>query len=316
MSILTTSVSGSADLCDAMHTNIVPWTFSVGLPQVVVSSTSGSVRPMAATGANGSRRFATGRVYADRGDQGATASTISSGSSSRIQWPLPVAIRWRPTGTRRPDAACAATRMRLVRAGDDDDRDVGRRNRGRDRRGFGLQHAEIVGHGVEALRLAPVRLDRRVQLRRQLAHFADQALEGPGRPRAEQLDERSRRAGVAAGEQGEGRPHHADARQDRADGRRLAGAPQQPRLGRRPVEPFDRRIDQHEAGDLLRVPRGIAANDEAAEGMADEDDARAGAERGPWAGAERSDDGTEVVEDARERPREDAASLQARPARS
>ena len=55
MSIITTSVSGSADLCDAMHTNIVPRTFSVGWPQVVVSSTSGSVRPMAATGANGSR---------------------------------------------------------------------------------------------------------------------------------------------------------------------------------------------------------------------------------------------------------------------
>ena len=53
-----------------MHTNIVPRTFSAGLPQVVVCSTSGSVRPMAATGANGSaRRLATARVYADRGDQ-------------------------------------------------------------------------------------------------------------------------------------------------------------------------------------------------------------------------------------------------------
>ena len=41
ISILTTSVSGSADLCEAMHTNIFPRTFSVGWPHVVVTSTSG-----------------------------------------------------------------------------------------------------------------------------------------------------------------------------------------------------------------------------------------------------------------------------------
>src|SRR5215207_8560600 len=69
MSIRTTSVSGSADLCEAMQTNIVPRTFSVGWPHVVVSSTSGRVRPMAATGANGSARLATLRVYAERPNQ-------------------------------------------------------------------------------------------------------------------------------------------------------------------------------------------------------------------------------------------------------
>jgi hypothetical protein len=33
-----------------MHTNILPRTLSVGLPHVVVSSTSGSERPIASTG--------------------------------------------------------------------------------------------------------------------------------------------------------------------------------------------------------------------------------------------------------------------------
>lgn len=51
-SILTTKVSGSADLCDAMHTNIFPRTFSVGCPHVVVTSTSGNVRPIASTSVN------------------------------------------------------------------------------------------------------------------------------------------------------------------------------------------------------------------------------------------------------------------------
>src|SRR5688500_12866028 len=51
-SIMTTSVSGSADLCDAMHTNILPRTFSAGFPHVAVTSTSGNVRPMASTGLN------------------------------------------------------------------------------------------------------------------------------------------------------------------------------------------------------------------------------------------------------------------------
>jgi hypothetical protein len=46
-SIITTSVFGSADLWDAMHTNIFPRTFSVGWPQVVVTATSGRLRPIA-----------------------------------------------------------------------------------------------------------------------------------------------------------------------------------------------------------------------------------------------------------------------------
>src|SRR5688500_17005699 len=46
---MTTSVFGSADLCDAMQTNILPRTFNVGLPHVVGTSTSGSVRPMDST---------------------------------------------------------------------------------------------------------------------------------------------------------------------------------------------------------------------------------------------------------------------------
>ena len=124
----------------------------------------------------------------------------------------------------------------------------------------------------------------------------------PAARRTEQLDERTRRAGVSAGEQGQGGPHDADSREEGADERGLAGTPQQPRLRRRTVEPLDRRIDQHEAGDLLRVTRGIAAHDEAAEGMADQDDASAGAEGGPGTGPERRGDDGEIVEDARERP--------------
>ena len=48
-SIITTSVFGSADLWDAMHTNIFPRTFKVGWPHVVVTSTSGNVRPIDST---------------------------------------------------------------------------------------------------------------------------------------------------------------------------------------------------------------------------------------------------------------------------
>ena len=55
-SIITTSVSGSADLCDARHTNILPRTFNVGFPQVVVISTSGNVRPMDSTALKPVRR--------------------------------------------------------------------------------------------------------------------------------------------------------------------------------------------------------------------------------------------------------------------
>src|SRR5437867_3144357 len=59
----TTRVLGSADLWTAMQTNILPRTFSVGDPQVVVSSTPGSVRPIARTRSNPVRRgaFAVGR---------------------------------------------------------------------------------------------------------------------------------------------------------------------------------------------------------------------------------------------------------------
>ena len=108
---------------------------------------------------------------------------------------------------------------------------------------------------------------------------------------------------MAAGEQGEGGPHHADPREEGADDRGLVGAAQQTGLRRRPVEPLDRRIDQHETSDLLRVTRSVATDDQAAEGVADQDDAPAGPEGRPRPGPERGDDAGEVVEDARERPR-------------
>ena len=234
-----------------------------------------------------------------------TASTISSGSSSRIQCPL-VRRHDVPAVGRRVGQAARAHAIsdgRLMRAGNDDHRDLGRRNGGGHGRGFRLQDAQIVGHGVEALGLAPVRLHRRVELRRQLAYLADQSLERRRRARAEQLDEGAGRAGMSAGEQGERGANDADARKKGADERCLAGTFQQSGLRRRAIEPFDRRIDQHEARDLLRVPRRVAAHDEAAEGVADEDDPPPGTHANPRAGAERGDDDGQVVEDARERRR-------------
>ena len=59
---MTTSVSGSADLCDAMQANIRPRTLSDGWPHEVVTSTSGNVRPIASTGLN---RF-TGAIASHR----------------------------------------------------------------------------------------------------------------------------------------------------------------------------------------------------------------------------------------------------------
>jgi hypothetical protein len=48
----TTIEFGSADLLIATHANIFPRTFSAGAPHVVVTSTSGNVRPMAIAASN------------------------------------------------------------------------------------------------------------------------------------------------------------------------------------------------------------------------------------------------------------------------
>jgi len=65
-SIITTSVFGSADVCDAMHTNIFPRTFNAGFPYVVVTSTSGNVRPTDSTVLNVLRRGMSFRVIVAR----------------------------------------------------------------------------------------------------------------------------------------------------------------------------------------------------------------------------------------------------------
>src|SRR5262245_28999264 len=52
MSMRTTIEFGSADLLIATQANIFPRTFSVGAPHVVVTSTSGSVRPIAIAASN------------------------------------------------------------------------------------------------------------------------------------------------------------------------------------------------------------------------------------------------------------------------
>ena len=273
---------------------------------------------MAATGANGiGGAEPRAEVYADRGEQ--RPHGIDDQFGLVEQNPVAAVRRHHVTavGGRVGQAPVGGDlRRRLMRAGDDDHRDVGRRNGGRHGRGFGLQDAQVVGHGVEALRLAPVRLHRRVELGRQLAYLADQSLERPRRSRAEQLDERARRAGVSAGEQGERGSHDADPREKGADDRGLAGAVQQSGLRRRAVEPLHWRVDQHEAGDLLRVPRRVAAHDQAAEGVADQDDPPAGTEaaHGPVPSV-----ATTTPRSSRMRANvggDDAASLHARPARS
>jgi hypothetical protein len=148
-----------------------------------------------------------------------------------------------------------------------------------------------------------VSLNRRVELGRQLADFPDQSLERAGSAAAEQLHQRPRRAGVTAGEQREAGPHHADPGQDGADRRRLPRALQQAGLGRRPGEPFRRWIDQDQAGDLVRVACRIAADDQAAERVADQDDGPACAQRNPRTGAAPRYHRAEVVEDRLERAR-------------
>ena len=52
MSMRTTIEFGSADLLIATQANIFPRTFSAGAPHVVVTSTSGNVRPMAIAASN------------------------------------------------------------------------------------------------------------------------------------------------------------------------------------------------------------------------------------------------------------------------
>jgi hypothetical protein len=108
---------------------------------------------------------------------------------------------------------------------------------------------------------------------------------------------------VTTGEQREAGPHHADPGQEAADRRRLPRALQQAGLGRRPFEPFRRWIDQDQAGDLVRVACGIAADDQAAERVADQDHGPAGAQRDPRPGAAPRHHRAEVVENGLERAR-------------
>jgi hypothetical protein len=63
--IITTSEFGSADLLDAMQTNIFPCTFRAGWPHAVVTSTSGRARLIASTTANVCSRLSPSASRAD-----------------------------------------------------------------------------------------------------------------------------------------------------------------------------------------------------------------------------------------------------------
>ncbi len=81
-SIITTSVFGSADLWDAMQANILPRTLSAGWPHVVVTSTSGSVRPMDSTVLKLTLRATAG---ANRNARSALARQVGRHASSTVE---------------------------------------------------------------------------------------------------------------------------------------------------------------------------------------------------------------------------------------
>jgi hypothetical protein len=66
---------------------------------------------------------------------------------------------------------------RLMAACDHHQWDVALRRTPADRGRLALQHHQVIGHGVKALRLTPVLLHDGVQFRRQLANFADETYE-------------------------------------------------------------------------------------------------------------------------------------------
>ena len=137
---------------------------------------------------------------------------------------------------------------------------------GSNRCDIAFERRQVVSHGSKAFRLTPVCLDDGMDVRRQLPHFADEALKGS----------RSRRAGIfyqpprctrrAAGQERQARAHHADLRQMDAEPRQVDAARYHPRALPDDCQPFSGWVHQHKAGDTLGMMRRIGANDEATEG--------------------------------------------------
>jgi hypothetical protein len=89
--------------------------------------------------------------------------------------------------------------------------------------------------------------------------------------------------------------HDTDVGQHRPQPRKLPAAAQQAGTARRRLlQPLHRWIDEDESADAIRPPGGIRANDEAAERMANQNDA--------FIGCRPIEHDGQLVDDARERP--------------
>ena len=116
-----------------------------------------------------------------------------------------------------------------------------------------FQTGEVIGHRTETLRFAPERLDERTDLRRELAHLANEVLQRSCRDRAEQPRHIARNTGRAAGEEGEARAYDANAREDAAEAREVNTAPQEPCLATGELVPLAWWIQEDDACDVRRI---------------------------------------------------------------
>ena len=158
----------------------------------------------------------------------------------------------------------------LIAARDHDERQIGQRDHAINRGCRLFEHCEMIRHRPKAFRLTPERLHDGMQIGWELPHLADQSLQGTRGGWPEDANEPARNALCAARQQGETGPHDTDSRQELADARQLNATAQQTRLLSGHRMPFTRRIEQHQAGDVIRVCRCVGARQKRAKGMADQ----------------------------------------------
>lgn len=159
---------------------------------------------------------------------------------------------------------------RLVAARNDDERHSARGRHGSDCLAVTFESAQMIGHGMEALGIAPQRLRDGVDRVRELPHFANQSFQGSRRGRSKDSNELPWRPWRAATQEGEAQADDANMREPRADARQLAAAPKQPSALRRHRQPLGRGIDENKPHHSGRVTGGVGGHDEAAERVAHE----------------------------------------------
>ena len=126
-------------------------------------------------------------------------------------------------------------------------------------------------------------------------HLADEPLERLRRGRSEDLDEVAGCHGCAARQQRKAGAHDSDPREQLSEARHLARATQYEGSPAVHLDPVGRRIDEHQAADLLWMRGCERQTHERAERVADQD-ARCDAPRC-------GDQPLKVIEDARQRDR-------------